>query len=306
MAGFHEGEIAVQARAGVRAEGMRLEGMLEGNYVAGPMGKFLAERNVAFITTVDEGGRLWTSPLFAERGFLQAGGFTLGVRSLPVPGDPLHTLQVGAQIGLVTIEFRLRRRLRISGTVAAIDSDGFTIAIDQAYGNCPKYIQQRLIEVNPDQRSIEPEAAEHIGALRESERAIITGADTFFLGTVHPTRGADCSHRGGTPGFVRVAETALWWPDYLGNNMFNSFGNISVDSTASLLFIDFECQRVLHLSGEAALGWDEFGPGDDGQTGRRVRFFPQAIVALDHRELIASQLVPYQHNPALTAAEAAV
>jgi hypothetical protein len=70
--------------------------------------------------------------------------------------------------------------------------------------------------------------------------ALIGGADTFFLGTVHPSRGADASHRGGTPGFVRVEGGQLWWPDYRGNNMFNSFGNLEVDKTAALLFVDFE------------------------------------------------------------------
>jgi len=53
---------------------------------------------------------------------------------------------------------------------------------------------------------------------------MIAASDTFFLGTTHPVRGSDASHRGGPAGFVRVDGDQLWWPDYPGNNLFNSFG----------------------------------------------------------------------------------
>jgi len=56
---------------------------------------------------------------------------------------------------------------------------------------------------------------------------------------MHPGRGADTSHLGGEPGFVRVHRGALWWPDYPGNNMFNSLGNIVENPAAALLFFDF-------------------------------------------------------------------
>ena len=78
---------------------------------------------------------------------------------------------------------------------------------------------------------------------------LIEAADTFFLGTTHAISGNDASHRGGPPGFVRVAPEHLWWPDYPGNNMFNSFGNLSADPTAALLFMDFRAGITLQLSG---------------------------------------------------------
>jgi hypothetical protein len=135
---------------------------------------------------------------------------------------------------------------------------------------------------------------------------MIRRADTFFLGTTHPVRGSDASHRGGAPGFVRVdgsggapavtvigaSEAAnhrhpgsnarereqLWWPDYPGNNMFNSFGNLAVDDRAAVLFIDFETGRTLHISGRAAVEWLAPGaPGDDAGTGRRVRFTIESV-----------------------------
>jgi hypothetical protein len=100
---------------------------------------------------------------------------------------------------------------------------------------------------------------------------LIEAADTFFLGTAHPTRGADTSHKGGEPGFVRIDGGDVCWPDFPGNNMFNSLGNISVDPAAALLFIDFHSGRTLALSGRGALQWTD--------TERSVQFDVEFVVA---------------------------
>ena len=130
---------------------------------------------------------------------------------------------------------------------------------------------------------------------------LIRSADTFFLGTVNPERGADVSHRGGPAGFVRLdGTTRLWWPDYHGNNLFNSLGNLAVDPEAALLFFNFRDGQALQLSGTASVGWDRAGePGDDGGTGRRVVFAIKHLVSgrrLGAREIIHA---PYPRNPAL-------
>lgn len=284
MTGYHEGEIAVQTAAGVLDRARRLESLLVGNYVAGRMGEYLARRNLAIITTTDGDGRLWTSPLLAEPGFLQAGGFALAVRALPVPGDPLAELQAGAQIGLITIDFAARRRFRINGEIRSVDAGGFVIAIEQAYGNCPKCIHPRVVDLDPAQQA--GGGARRLTGLDDGELEIVARADTFFLGTVHPSRGADCSHRGGEPGFLRAEDGALCWPDYPGNDMFNSFGNLAVDPAAALLVIDFAGRRALHLSGSAVVEWAR--PGGALDTGRRVRFTPVAIISVAHPELAVS------------------
>ena len=73
----------------------------------------------------------------------------------------------------------------------------------------------------------------------------------------------------------------LWWPDYPGNNMFNSFGNLAVDDEAALLFVDFRSGTTLHLSGSAEVQWTPPGvAGDDGGVGRRVAFSVDCVVAL--------------------------
>ena len=137
--------------------------------------------------------------------------------------------------------------------------------------------------------------------LSPADAGLIRAADTFFLGTTNPGHGSDTSHRGGPPGFVRVDGDRLWWPDYPGNNLFNSFGNLAVDPESSLLFFDFDTGRTLQLSGTAEVDWDAAGrPGDDGHTGRRAVFTLERLVAghlLPSRQVAHS---PYPRNPALT------
>jgi predicted pyridoxine 5'-phosphate oxidase superfamily flavin-nucleotide-binding protein len=188
---------------------------------------------------------------------------------------PALNIADGEPVGLLAIDFAGRRRVRVNGTVIAVAADGFDVAVDQAFGNCPRYIEQRrLVHAEPpvDARVVRS------NALSADQVALITRSDTFFLGTVHPQRGADASHRGGPPGFVHVDGDRLWWPDYPGNNMFNSLGNLAVDPSAALLFIDFDTGATLHLSGSAVLDWSD-AASDDGGTGRRVHFTVESVAA---------------------------
>ena len=117
---------------------------------------------------------------------------------------------------------------------------------------------------------------------------------------MHPTRGADASHRGGASGFVRVDGADLWWPDYAGNNMFTSMGNIAANPDAALLFVDFATGATLHLSGTATLEWIAPGdPGDDGDTGRRVRFRQVRSVAATPLPIHGYGADPAPDNPEL-------
>jgi predicted pyridoxine 5'-phosphate oxidase superfamily flavin-nucleotide-binding protein len=299
--GFHAGELAVQQRAGTRGEAERLSPMLDPAELRGGIVAFLADRTFAAITARDADGRLWSSPLTGPAGFLEAvTPTTLRIHARPPEGDPLHGLPDGQQVGLVVVEFALRRRVRVNGTLSAVGDGTLAIEVEQAYGNCPQYIHQRVLAADaPGPR--DPGDVRRDAVLSPADTGLIRAADTFFLGTTNPERGSDTSHRGGAPGFVRVDGDRLWWPDYPGNNLFNSFGNLAVDPEAALLFFDFDTGRTLQLSGTAEIDWDTMGrPGDDGQTGRRAVFALQRLVAghlLPARQIADT---PYPRNPALT------
>jgi predicted pyridoxine 5'-phosphate oxidase superfamily flavin-nucleotide-binding protein len=299
--GFHDGELTVQQRAGVRADAERLTGMLAPVELRGGVVGFLTDRTFAVITARDNAGSLWSSPLNGEPGFLTVTSpTTLRIRTTVARRDPLDAAPDGQPVGLVVMEFAARRRVRINGTLTGSDNDGLTVEVEQAYGNCPQYIQQRILAPNPESRPELEELRSDV-ELSGEDVAQIRAADTFFLGTTHPTRGKDASHRGGPAGFVRLEGNDVWWPDYPGNNMFNSFGNLTVAPTAALLFVDFDSGRTLQLSGTASIEWDHRGEaGDDGHTGRRARFHTERVVAGHLHGIRQTEHHSYPRNPALT------
>jgi hypothetical protein len=293
QAGFHPGELEVQRRAGLHQQAMELVGMLAPPVPSPARSRWLAERNFAVLTARDCAGRLWTAPLVGPPGFLDLRGDRVAVYALPsgLPEQP----PAGQRVGLIVIDPQTRKRLRINGSLIQVGPDWLGILIEQAYGNCQKYIQARSLE-------FEPTAAQRCEPKPASDAEVadfVAAADTFFLGTTHPERGPDTSHRGGRPGFLRLDADGLWWPDYRGNNIFNSFGNLVVDHRAALLIADFRAGRILQLSGTAVVEWGKPGdPGDDGLTGRRGRFRVAEAVTADmpvHADAVAASPV----NPAL-------
>jgi predicted pyridoxine 5'-phosphate oxidase superfamily flavin-nucleotide-binding protein len=251
--GFHAGELAVQRRAGVQRQAARLSSMVERGELRAGVGAFLAGATFAALAARDEHGTMWTSPLVGEPGFLAVASPTrLSIATTPGAVDPLHGLPGGQSVGLIVMDFASRRRLRINGTLDTTDG-GLELDVVQAYGNCPQYIHPR--RPAPEMRSHDGVLVRRGDALEPDDVDQIQTSDTFFLGTTHPEYGNDASHRGGPAGFVRADSHTVSWPDFPGNNMFNSFGNLEVDPTAALLFIDFATGRTVQLSGTAAVQW---------------------------------------------------
>src|SRR5215470_15929886 len=85
------------------------------------------------------------------------------------------------------------------------------------------------------------------------DKVFIEELPYFFLATADGEGRPDCSFKGGPPGFVRVTGPAeLAFPDYDGNGMFKSLGNIEANSSVGLLFIAMHgAPRRLRVSGRA-------------------------------------------------------
>jgi predicted pyridoxine 5'-phosphate oxidase superfamily flavin-nucleotide-binding protein len=265
---FHEGEIEVQERQGVRADADRV-GRIVARQIPETLRPLLARQRLAVAATLDARSRPWASLLTGPEGFIEAADeqlLRLDVR--PRPDDPLvDNLKVRQELGLLVLDPRTRQRLRVNGR-GLLSSDGLFLLVDEVYGNCPKYIQKRRIlepaEPGPDDPGEEnvPGSGGH-GRVRRSplldprQRAWIEAADTLFLATWHPRGGADASHRGGRPGFVRVIdERTLEFPDYPGNNLFNSLGNLAGHPRAGLLFVEFETGDLVQITGRARVVWE--------------------------------------------------
>ena len=253
---YHAGELEVQARAGVLESASKIGRSIRD---AVPLSArwFLGEQRMAVLATVDDQGAVWASLVSGEAGFIEVlDERTLRIAATPSPGDPLAgNLSRPGVLGLLAIDFASRRRMRVNGT-GETDAGGIVLHVKQAYANCPKYIHPR--EIAAEDARIAPVVVRRDVTVDAGQQALISRADTFFVASFHREGGADASHRGGPPGFVQVVDPrTLAWPDFPGNTMFQTLGNIATNSAAGLLFIDFERGTTLQLTGKASIRWGE-------------------------------------------------
>ncbi len=254
MGVFHAGEIEVQARVGAREDAERV-GRIVAAEIPATVRPFLRSQRMAVAASLDERGRPWASLLTGPAGFIEAADEKLLRLAVAPPSDDAlaANLRARPELGLLVIDPRDRRRVRFNGR-GLLSPDGLFLLADQVYGNCPKYIQKRRLVGTGEEKT---------GAVRRSRsldartRALVAGADTFFIASWHPEGGADASHRGGRPGFVHVRdERTLEFPDYPGNSMFIALGNLAGHPRAGLLFVDFGRGDLLQLTGRAEIRWE--------------------------------------------------
>ena len=278
MTRFHPGELAVQARAGVVDRAARVGGSIH-QVIPDMAARFLADRRWIVIATAEENGRPWASLLAGGPGFVRARDErTLAINAAPRAGDPLErTAGTSQYAGVLAIDLATRRRMRVNGTLHLEPDGALRIETDQVYANCPKYIHPRP---DPVTAPAGPARTSTASALTDRQRETIRGADTFFIGTVHPDHGADASHRGGPAGFVSVMGNRLVWPDFAGNMMYNSLGNIADHPWAGLLFVDFATGATLMLSGRAGIVWDPAAVSQVHGAERLVELEVDAVVEL--------------------------
>jgi predicted pyridoxine 5'-phosphate oxidase superfamily flavin-nucleotide-binding protein len=286
---FHEGEVRVQQRAGLRDAADRVGRGIRP--ALPPRGAaFLAERRFAVLGAADAAGRMWASLVAGPAGLLiSPRPERVEVRALPAPGDALAAgPPAGGAAALLAIDFAARERIRVNGRAAALEG-GFAVEVEEAYANCPKYIARR---VAVGDELVSPGSAERGGELDAAAARLVAEADTFFIATTHASAGADVSHRGGRPGFVRT-DGALRprWPDYQGNAMFQTLGNLATDARAGLLFVDWATGTTLQLTGTACTVWDDGGA-------RAVEFTTTEWVRVPHAtRLRFGPPEPSPHSP---------
>jgi predicted pyridoxine 5'-phosphate oxidase superfamily flavin-nucleotide-binding protein len=137
---------------------------------------------------------------------------------------------------------------------------------------------------------------------KDEDKAFIESTEFFFLATADAAGRPDCSFKGGPRGFVRILrDDLLVFPDYDGNGMFKSLGNIRANPHVGLLFISFEeRRRRIRVNGTANLSFDdpllESFPG--GQVLVRVtpeHIFPNCPRYIPKMQMVeASEYVPQE------------
>ncbi|RLL67630.1 pyridoxamine 5'-phosphate oxidase family protein [Streptomyces sp. Z26] len=126
------------------------------------------------------------------------------------------------------------------------------VAVEESLGNCPKYLNRKRIWPHDgpsgstsDFLPLPPDAVELVGR-----------SDILFISSRHGGESMDTNNRGGAPGFARILRNsdegvALVYPEYSGNRLFQTLGNLKSDPAVGITFPDFESGDVLYVTGRA-------------------------------------------------------
>lgn len=94
-------------------------------------------------------------------------------------------------------------------------------------------------------------------AFTEEDCSLIHRCRMLCIATADEHGAPDCSYKGGRPGFVNVVdENTLVIPDYDGNGMYRTWGNVLVNPQVGLLFLDFETPKRMRVNGKARISHD--------------------------------------------------
>ncbi|KAG1727467.1 uncharacterized protein EDB91DRAFT_1163916 [Suillus paluster] len=282
--GWHKGELALQQKLGFHEAVSQTWTEIDGEMPE--QHRIFYSTRLPFIpvTTLDSMGRPWSSVLAGPNGEIGwASSETydqLSMRAEVWDGDPLKA-NVGYHaesanempremlIAGIGVEFSTRRRNKFAGSVSSIEQQGtlFNIrtTVNEAFGNCPKYITIRNLVPFPHAKPRVTHQEINLsptGRLPLDLISFVLSSDTTFLGSSYSASGEDAprfpshlgmNHRGGRPGFVRVRNDGrtLVLPDYSGNRLMSSLGNIEVTPLASLTFPSFTDGSLLYVTGVA-------------------------------------------------------
>ena len=292
---FHEGEKSFHKSLGIEDRMDELGKRIMRNYMPDQHREFFAQLPMIHICVLDENDHPCAILRTGKPGFIASPDeYTLTINSEPLAGEPQNLqLGQGSKISIVGVEFATRRRNRLNATITSNDNGKLEMRVDQSFGNCPKYIQIR--NMFPPKDTQKETVIFTSNEIDETSRKIISSVDTLFIASRSPVindepkNGVDINHRGGNPGFIQILDDqTIQFPDYLGNNMFNTFGNIVGDPRVSLQLVDFENATLLNIKGKAEIITLDGKFDGNPDMGRRVKIRIEQIT-------IAKDVLPF--NP---------
>jgi uncharacterized protein len=255
---FHEGERSFQQRLHLEDKMAEIGSKFIRPFLLEQHRDFFEQLPFVFVGRLDDEGHPQTSCLNGPVGFISSTNDTyVSIQTETLKKPAFSQLKAGQKIALLGIELHTRRRNRLNGLIETIKGDRLNIAIEQSFGNCPKYIAPRHLSITEGKG----QRLTYMELTPEMEQ-IISQADVFFISSrtakfsSDTNTGIDVSHRGGETGFVKIKQpNVLSFLDLPGNRFFNTLGNIQSDPRVGLLFFDFDKKRTLQISGLAETKW---------------------------------------------------
>jgi predicted pyridoxine 5'-phosphate oxidase superfamily flavin-nucleotide-binding protein len=250
MSVYHSGEHFIQDQMGVRHKSDSLSSMIKKDMPV-VAAQFLENIHFSVMTFELKNKTLFSAVVFDIKPFIQIVNsneilINLDKKSF-IPQDIMDGK--GLVVGFLGLEFETRMRIRINGK-GSIQNNTLHLIIDEVYSNCPKYITNRKLmdKIDFDEKP----TFNQYNKLNDRCKNIIQNANTIFLASSHEEKGADISHKGGKEGFLNIlSPSQLELHDYVGNNMYNTLGNIHTNENISIIIIDFIHNDVVHINGTA-------------------------------------------------------
>lgn len=273
---YHTGEREIQQRVGEVLIANRNGAVITNTIIKGAI-NFIEKQPMAIVSSRNLLGEVWATVLIGNFGFTKVPHPNAVVFDKNMitsnPNDIFfENITLTDHIGTLFIELDTRRRFRINGKCKLKESK-IEVTIDEAFPNCPKYIQRRMISL-PEHFNISAPITMEGNELTLNEKNWISNADTFFVGSSSGSGKLDINHRGGKPGFIEILDNAtLKIPDYQGNSLYNTLGNIVQNPNVGLVFTDFIKKQTLQLTGKAELFFDQNSEADLAKTGGTGRYW---------------------------------
>ena len=306
---FHDGQLAVQKITGEEDIANSRIPMIKSSLHPRSL-NFIEHQILAFLGSEDMNGNIWLSLLVGKRGFISIPSlheikFDLNKVISSREDIFFENIKTKPIVGLLFHEAERRARYRAWGK-ASQDESHLSFKIRMGYPSCPKHIQREIIEV-PEKSEILSPSYEKGTVLGKAEIEWIVNSHTFFISTQTKKGDIDSSHRGGDPGFIEVLENEnLRVPDYLGNSMYSTLGNIYENPKAALLFIDYKKGETLQLTGVAQLQFDQNSQEDfykSGETGRFWTFETKNWIRTTDHHKVNNEFIDYSRFNVLTVKE---
>jgi len=301
---FHSGELNVQRMAGEVIMANSNGRIINNALVSGAI-SFIEKQPMVVLGSIDDLGNVWASLVIGDFGFVKVEN----PKTLIFYKDIIHSnkndifyknIVKNYNIGSLFIELSTRRRFRINGIITN-NNNTLKVNVEEAYPNCPKYIQQRAISISDHFKKLEPKHTEG-NQLGDDQKDCIINADTIFISSTSNKGKMDVSHRGGNLGFIEILKNnTLKIPDYKGNSMFNTLGNFVENPNSGMLLVNFDKGSTLQLTGKSELLFNQESPDDIGKTtgtGRYWLFKTDKWIYTENHHSVDWELLDYSpFNP---------
>jgi len=227
---YHPGQRAVQDEAHTRRVADKLADWV------GPVADFARGADLVVLAAPEQGGGLRFAVVSGAAPFVRIADEA--ALHLELPAGLADHVPTPSAVGGLVISLGLARRARVNGFLYR--RDGATeLATSEAFTLCRKYLAPSVAVTEASVR-IGPAARESLPLDHPFIADVLARTETSFLASVSPDGLPDVAHRGGAPGFLAydpVART-LAWPEFVGDGVFKSAGNVRATGTMALLALD--------------------------------------------------------------------